>query len=125
MSGGGGIFGGGGGGGGGGKSREQIEAEQREAAKVERIEFLENRPILSLFDLIPGLAEFQDLRESKRDEQNPFSVLNQIFLDFNKRSREIQRGAALPGAQATNSGGGGGGGGGGFPGSSFIPGGGK
>lgn len=107
MGSGGGLFGGGGGGGGGNRAAQ--EAAARENARQERIEFLENRPILSLFDMIPGLAEFQDLRENREGQENPFSVLSQIFLDFSKRSREIQRGTPLPTAQAQSTGGGDGG----------------
>ena len=89
----------------GGGARREEEARQQQAvfdAQTERTDFLENRPVLSLFDLIPGRAEFKDLRKGREGEENPFNVLNELFLDFNKRSQALPREipSGLPKAQA-------------------------
>ena len=60
-------------------------------AEQERLEFLENRPVLSLFDLIPGLSEFKDLRKGREGQENPFNVLNELFLNFNKQQQALPR----------------------------------
>ncbi len=92
---------------GGGTSQAQAEAAFKKEqatfeAQQERADFLENRPVLSLFDLIPGLREFKDLRKGREGEENPFNVLNELFLDFNKRSQALPREipSGLPKAQA-------------------------
>ena len=87
-----------------GADRRAEEARQQQAvfdAQQERADFLENRPVLSLFDLIPGLSEFKDLRKGREGQENPFNVLNELFLNFNKQQQALPREipSGLPKAQ--------------------------
>ena len=81
--------------------KQQSAFDAQQAATEERSEFLENRPVLSLFDLIPGLSEFKDLRKGREGQENPFNVLNELFLNFNKQQQALPREipSGLPKAQ--------------------------
>ncbi len=52
----------------------------QQAAPPQTAQQFEPAPFLSLFDLIPGLKDFQDLRKPN-NEPNSFEFLNQILAD--------------------------------------------